>query len=185
LTTPLSLNCFDTEGFDQLITFSEDNNNPSRGSDAWAALRDHYYRAGGKRIHELFTQFMKPQMEHETRSGFITRVVNKRLEIKHSGVEIPMEQLKAALLGELHEIYQSDIAYLHITDVPDAAYLQSKLTQLCNSVDQRKQKTAERSHASAHFGSVNDAFGYQQPPQRCSNRPASTSSYRQYYRADG
>ena len=66
---------------------------------------------------------MKPQMEHETGSGFITRVVNKRLEIKHSGVEIPLEQLKAALLGGLHEIYQSDIAYLHITDVPDAAYL--------------------------------------------------------------
>ena len=122
---------------------------------------------------------MKPQMEHETGSGFITRVVNKRLEIKHSGVEIPLEQLKAALLGGLHEIYQSDIAYLHITDVPDAAYLQSKLTQLCNSVDLRKQTTAERSHASAHFGSVNDAFGYQQPPSDAHlshPQPAATGS---------
>ncbi|MFN9909398.1 MAG: hypothetical protein ACK56F_25325, partial [bacterium] len=81
----------DTEGFDKLITFSEDTNNPSRGSETWAALRDHYYRAGGSRIHELFTQFMKPQMEHETGSGFITRVINKRLEIKQCGVEIPLE----------------------------------------------------------------------------------------------
>ena len=31
----------DTEGFDKLITFNEDNSNPSRGNDAWAALRDH------------------------------------------------------------------------------------------------------------------------------------------------
>ena len=103
-------------------------------------------------------------MGHETGSGFITRVVNKRLEIKHSGVEIPLEQLKAALLGGLHEIYQFDIAYLHITDVPDAAYLQSKLTHLCNSVDQRKQKTTERSHASAHFGNVNDDLDTSSPP---------------------
>ena len=86
----------DTKGFDKLITFSEDTNNPSRGSEAWSTLRDHYYRAGGSRIHELFTQLMKPQMEHETGSGFITRVVNKRLEIKHCGVEIPLEQLKAS-----------------------------------------------------------------------------------------
>ena len=50
----------DTEGFDKLITFSQDTNNPSIGSEAWAALEDHYYRAGGSRIHELFTQFMKP-----------------------------------------------------------------------------------------------------------------------------
>ena len=83
-----------------------------------------------------------------------------------------MEQLKATLLGGLHDMYQSDIAYLHITDVPDAAYLQSKLTQLCNSVDQRKQKTADKNHTSAHFGSVNDAFGYQQPPNDAlSNQP--------------
>ncbi len=101
----------DTGGFDKLITFSDENSNPSKGNEAWAALRDHYYRASGSTIHELFTQFMKPQMEHETGFGLITRVINKRLEIKHNGVEIPLEQLKATLLGGLHEIYQSDIAY--------------------------------------------------------------------------
>ena len=112
-------------------------------------------------------------MEHETLSGFITRVINKRLEIKHCGVEIPLEQLKATLLGGLHDMYQSDIVYLHITkDVPDAAYMQSKLTQLCNFVDQRKQKGADKTHTSAHFGSVNDAFGYQQPPNNMSSNPA-------------
>ena len=111
-------------------------------------------------------------MEHETGSGFITRVINKSLEIKHCGVEIPMRQLKATQLGGLHDMYRFDIAYMHITDVPDAAYLQSKLTQLCNSVDQRKQKTADKTHISAHFGSVNDTFGYQQPPNDMpSNQP--------------
>ena len=72
-------------------------------------------------------------------------------------------QFKSDIIEGRRSEYKKAIAFLQITELDDDD-LTYKLTSICNSVDKQLAITAEKEHNSAHFGSLNDAFGYQLPP---------------------
>lgn len=78
---------------------------------------------------------MRPQQPSESASSFITRIRNKRLEIKQAGTELPPTQAKAMLLESLRKEYQPYISFLRGSDFETLDTLQSKQTQICNSVE--------------------------------------------------
>ena len=81
---------YDTEGFDEISTIEGTTYDgySFRGRNAWRALRDHYHQVGSARISELLAKFNRPQQPHESGSAFVTRIINKRLEIKQAGTEV-------------------------------------------------------------------------------------------------
>jgi hypothetical protein len=94
---------YDTEGFDKINTIegTDYNGCSTRGRDAWQALRDHYYQVGSARISELLADFNRPQQPHESGSTFITRVINKRLEIRQAGTEVPHDHARSLMMDGL------------------------------------------------------------------------------------
>jgi hypothetical protein len=68
------------------------------------------------------------------------------------------------MMEGLREEYQTAISFLRVAEFDSLESLQSKLIQVCNSMDKRQKTIATSDSTSAHFGSVGDAFGYQQPP---------------------
>ena len=64
----------------------------------------------------------------------------------------------------LREEYQTAISFLRVAEFDSLETLQSKLIQICNSVDKRQKGIAASDSTSAHFGSATDALGHQQPP---------------------
>ena len=157
---------YETEGFDKISTIegTEFSDYSTRGRDAWQALRNHYHQVGSARISELLADFNRPQQPHESGSAFVTRIINKRLEIKQAGTDVPQDHARSLMMEGLREEYQTAISFLRVADFDSLEVLQSKLIQICNSVDKRQKGIATSDSTSAHFGSATDAFGYQQPP---------------------
>ena len=128
----------DPNGFDKLLTVEGETVAPgavsSRGRRAWLLLKEHYEQVGTYRLHELMSDFMRPQQPTESGSAFITRVINKRQEICQSGTQISVEQVKAALMEGLRKEYQPYIADIH-GEPHDIGTLRSKLTSACNRVE--------------------------------------------------
>ena len=168
----------DPNGFDKLLTVEGEALTPcevsSRGRRAWHLLKEHYEQVGTYRLHDLMSDFMRPQQPTESGSAYITRVINRRQEICQSGTPISVEQVKAALMEGLRKEYQPYISDFHIS-THDIGTLRSKLIGTCNRVERQMQKetTSQHmsAHMSAHFGSAYDALGYQQPPRTIRGRP--------------
>jgi hypothetical protein len=159
---------YDPEGFDILCTienipFEEYS---TRGRDAWHALRDHYHQVNGARISELLADFNCPQQPHESGSTFITRVINKRLEIKQAGIEVPHNHARLLMMEGLREEYKAAISFLRVAEFESSDTMKSKLVQICNSIDKRQKGVATANSTWAHFGSAKDAFDYHQPRQQ-------------------
>ena len=60
---------------------------------------------GTYRLHDLRSDFMRPQQPTENGSAYITRVIGRRKEICQLGTQVSMEQLKAALMEGLRKEY--------------------------------------------------------------------------------
>ena len=157
---------YETEGFDKISTIegTEYHDYSTRGRDAWQALRNHYHQVGSARISELLAEFNRPQQAHESGSAFVTRIINKRLEIKQAGTDVPQDHARSLMMEGLREEYQTAISFLRVSEFDSLEILQSKLIQICNSVDKRQKGIATADSTSAHFGSATDALGYQKPP---------------------
>ncbi len=98
---------YESEGFDKLSTIegTDFNDYSTRGRDAWQALRDHYHQVGSARISELLADFNRPQQLHESGSAFVTRIINKRLEIKQAGTDVPQDHARSLMMEGLREEY--------------------------------------------------------------------------------
>ena len=107
---------------------------------------------GNARINELLAEFNRPQQPHESGSAFVTRVINKRLEIKQAGVEVPHDHARSLMMEGLREEYQTAISFLRVSEFESSDTLQSKLVQICNSIDKRQESIATADSTSAHFG---------------------------------
>ncbi len=81
---------YESGGFDKISTIegTDFNTYSTRGRDAWQALRDHYHQVGSARTSELLADFNRPKQPHESRSTFVTRIINKRLEIKQTWTNV-------------------------------------------------------------------------------------------------
>ena len=158
----------DINGFDKLLTVEGEALSPgetsTRGRRAWYLLKEHYEQVGTYRLHDLMSEFMRPQQPTESGSAYITRVINKRQEITQSGTPMSVEQVKAALLEGLRKEYQPFISDFQIS-TQDIGTLRSKLIATCNRVERQMKRETTDHHMSAHFGSAHDALGYQQPPR--------------------
>ena len=154
----------DTDGFEKLSTIEGEGIEPgatsTRGRHAWKVLKEHYQQVGSIRLHELLTSFMKPQQPHENGSAFVTRVINRRLEIRRAGTPISEEQAKAVPPEGLRKEYQPYISDLHTGQewIP-LDVLQSRLIQACARVERQQRAAAESDSLSAHFGSALDGLG--------------------------
>ena len=170
---------YESEGFDKISTIegTDFDTYSTRGRDAWQALRDHYHQVGSARISELLADFNRPQQPHESGLTFVTRIINKSLEIRQAGTDVPQDHARSLMMEGLREEYQTAISFLRVSEFDSLEILQSKLIQICNSVDKRQKGIATTDSTSAHFGSAMDAFGYQQPPSAARPRqpaPAET-----------
>ncbi len=104
-------------------------------------------------------EFMRKQYPHESGATFVTRITNLRPSLGREGTNISTVQFKSTLLEGLRQEYQTAIAFLRITEL-DNDDLSYELTSICNSVDKQLALSAKKEHNSAHYGSLNDAFGY-------------------------
>ena len=91
-------------------------------------------------------------------------MINKRLEIKQAGIEVPHDHAKSLMMEGLREEFRTAISFLRVSKFESNDTLQSKLGQICNNIGKWQKSFATADSASAHFVSINDAFGYQQPP---------------------
>ena len=120
---------YEAEGFDKISTIEGTtfDGYSTRGRDAWRALRDHYHQVGSARMSELLAEFNRQQQPHESCSAFVTRIINKRLDIKPAGTEEPQDHARSLMIEELREEYQKAISFLRIAEFDSLESLQSKL----------------------------------------------------------
>lgn len=96
---------------------------------------------GIARLHELLSSFMRPQQPHKRAFAFVTRITNKRVEIRQAWTDIPMEQVKTMLFEGLRREYQPYIAFLGTNEFDSLDSLQAKLLQTCNIVERQLKTT--------------------------------------------
>lgn len=133
----------DMNGFDKLLTVEGEPPIPCetscRGRRAWHLLKEHYEQVGTYRLHDLMSDFMRPQEPTETGSAYITRAINKRQEICQSGTPISVDQVKAALLEGLRKEYQPYISEFYVS-TQDLGTLRTKLISTCNRVERQMKQ---------------------------------------------
>ena len=159
---------YDIEGLDLLCAIEStpfEGYYSTRGRDAWQALRGHYHQVNNARISELLADFNRPQQPQESVSDFINRIINKRLEIKRAGTEVPHDHARSLMIEGLREEYQPAISFLRVSEFESLDTLRSKVVQVCSSVDNKQKSITASDSTSLHFGSPQDAFGYHQPRQ--------------------
>ncbi len=115
-------------------------------------LKEHCEQVGTCRLHDLMADFMRPQQITETGSAYITRVINRRQELCQAGTNIPVEQVKAALMEGLKREYQPYLSDIHSTTT-NIDELRTKLVGTCNRVERLMKREAAESHTSAHDSS--------------------------------
>ena len=111
----------------------------TRGRDAWQALRDHYHQVNNARISELLADFNRPQQPQESVSDFINRIINKRLEIKQAGTEVPHDHARSLMIEGLRKEYHPAISFLRVSEFKSLDILRSKLVQVCNLIDKQQK----------------------------------------------
>ena len=68
------------------------------------------------RIGELLADFNRPQQPHESGSAFVTRIINKRLEIKQAGTDVPHDHARSLMMEGLREEYQTTISFVRVVE---------------------------------------------------------------------
>ena len=85
---------------------------------------------------------------------------------------------KNYIIEGLRDEYQPYVSaiydQLHIKDIDD---FQLSVIQACNRFEAKFKDKVERHAISSHFGSINDNFGYQQPPEE--KKPPSPASVKE------
>ena len=164
-------------GFDALTTVQPTLPDDGRlAFRAWRALERHYLSAIEARVGILMTQLRAGMRTGELVKKYISRLLNLRIEIQKAGENISDLIMRDHIIQGLRKEYRSEIA--HLIDMGSNMTLSefaSRIITCCERVEERMAREAASDSVPAGFlGSVNDPYGYQQPPDGGLSTPMQT-----------
>ena len=138
-----------------------------RGHEAWQALKNFFYNQGSVRLVQLQQKLQKKQGPAELGGVYVTRVLNARAELKEAGDTVTDLSIKTILLNGLRREYRPFVAdALHRFRDMTVEEVALQIRQAAITVEADQQSAAAEDSEGIYLGSVQDPFGFQQPPQR-------------------
>ena len=138
-----------------------------RGHEAWQALKSFFYNQGSVRLVQLQQKLQKKQGPAELGGVYVTRVLNARAELKEAGDTVTDLSIKTILLNGLRREYRPFVAdALHRFRDMTVEEVALQIRQAAVTVEADQQSAAAEDSEGIYLGSVQDPFGFQQPPQR-------------------